>query len=453
MHDLDSQDDTERPNYAGQARWPADWNAALWALGNGLVNSTLVVYLVLSLEPDAAGLGVSLILAAPQLVGLGRLAAARFALAGATRKRFCLLMYLASGLVLAALPALAVARDRLPPYAALAGVVAVWCLYHLLEYLATVALWAWLGDLVPLEHRGLFIGRRDRWLNGGRVMGMLAGGLFAWQCEHGAAWKWAAYVVPAACGAGLMMLAVVPLCFLPVGPAAKNTAAHAAAPSFRWRQLLTPLADMRLSRLLIYGCWFSFFNGLTQTVQGVFPARILEVSVFWMLAFRSAMTAGQTLVGPQVGRWADRYGNRPVLIVSQLIVAAGMLAYMRATPETWGLIGLAWLAWVAYAGINIGVPNLLLKLSPPGQSGACLASYFALTGLCYGISTVLGGVAFDLLRGSSFLIRHWLLDRYEFSFFFGAVTRAMGAILLLGIDEPRPAPAAVAESPGTAAEA
>jgi MFS family permease len=223
------------------------------------------------------------------------------------------------------------------------------------------------------------------------------------------------------------MLAVVPLLFMPVGPATPSGAGREAPPRFRWRQLLTPLADARLSRLLIYGCWFSFFNGLTQTVQGVFPRQILDVGVFWMLAFRTAMTAGQTLVGPQVGRWADRYGNRPVLIVSQVIVAAGLLAYMRATPETWELIALAWLAWVAYAGINIGVPNLLLKLSPAGQSGPCVASYFALTGICYGVSTVLGGFAFDQLRGSSFLIRHWQLDRYEFLFFFGAVTRAMGS--------------------------
>lgn len=424
---------------AARARLPAQANAAVWGLGSGLVSSTLVVYLVLSLEPQAAGLGVSLILAAPQLVGLGRLAAAPFALGGQTRKRFCLATYLASGIVLAALPALVVARDQLPPQAALVGVVSVWCVYHLLEYLATVALWAWLGDLVPLDHRGLFIGRRDRWLNAGRMTGMLGGGLFAWRCQQVTQWQWAAYVVPAGCGAILLMLAVVPLLFLPVGPPAASGVVREVPARFRWRQLLTPLADARLSRLLIYGCWFSFFNGLTQTVQNVFPARILDVSLFWMLAFRTGMTCGQTLIGPQVGRWADRFGNRPVLIVSQAIVAAGMLAYMRATPDTWSLIGLAWLAWVAYAGINIGVPNLLLKLAPAGEAGACVAAYFAVTGICYGVSTVLGGLAFDQLRGSSFLIRHWQLDRYEFLFFFGAVTRTMGVVLLLGIDEPRPA--------------
>ncbi len=377
-----------------------------------------------------------------QLIGLGRLGAARFARGGTSRKRFCIANYFASGLVLAALPALAVGQQRLPPKAALGGVVAVWCLYHLLEYLATVALWAWLRDLVPLAHRGLFIGRRERWLNAGRTIGMLGGGVFAWQCGRIPDWKWAAYAVPAAAGAVFLMVAVIPLLAMPIGaagPASRGGGAEPGQPAeFRWRQLLTPLFDRRLSRLMIFGCWFSFFNGLTQTAQGVFPVRSLELELIWLLGFRTAMTFGQTLVSPQVGLWADRFGNRPVLMVSQVIVALGLWGYMKASPEQWWLIGLAWFAWIAYAGINIGVPNLLLKLSPPGQAGACVASYFALTGICYGVSTIIGGLAFDYLQGQTIFVRNSPLDRYEFLFLFGIITRMTGVVFLLAIDEPRP---------------
>jgi len=41
------------------------------------------------------------------------------------------------------------------------GIGLLWCTYHLLEYLGTVALWAWLADLVPLRIRGRFLGRRE----------------------------------------------------------------------------------------------------------------------------------------------------------------------------------------------------------------------------------------------------------------------------------------------------
>src|SRR4029079_18171319 len=49
----------------------ANANAALWAVGNGLVSTLLVIYLAYDL--GASGLGVSLILAAPRFAGLLRL--------------------------------------------------------------------------------------------------------------------------------------------------------------------------------------------------------------------------------------------------------------------------------------------------------------------------------------------------------------------------------------------
>jgi hypothetical protein len=305
----------------------------------------------------------------------------------------------------------------------------------------------------------LFIGRRDRWLNAGRMAGMLCGGLFAWQCGYLPDWNWAAYVVPAAAGSLLLMAAVVPLTAMPVGPANSAAGIDAAwsgqVPGFRWRHLFTPLLDPRLSRLMIFGCWFSFFNGLTQSAQGVFPVRMLDLPLLVMLGLRTGMTFGQTLVGPQIGRWADQFGNRRVLIVSQVIVAIGLWGYMKASPEHWWLIALAWLLWIGYAGINIGVPNLLLKLSPPGQAGACVASYFALTGICYGVSTILGGVAFDYLQGQTIFVRNEPLDRYQFMFLFGIITRMTGVVFLLAIDEPPPVgqPEAVAGAgPGLAVQ-
>ena len=70
--------------------------------------------------------------------------------------------------------------DRL----AIAMFVASWCLYHVTEYVGTVTLWSWLGDLTPanirgqsarpprvLAHRGA-IGRTDRKRRTGRRLGV-----------------------------------------------------------------------------------------------------------------------------------------------------------------------------------------------------------------------------------------------------------------------------------------
>ena len=109
-------------------------------------------------------MAVSLILAAPRIAGLLRLAAPRLIRWFGSRKRFCLASYALSLAVLALLPACVATRSMGTPTVGLIVLVVAWCVYHLLEYLGTVALWAWLGDLVPLRIRGRFLGRRERWM-------------------------------------------------------------------------------------------------------------------------------------------------------------------------------------------------------------------------------------------------------------------------------------------------
>lgn len=415
-------------------------NAALWAVGNGLASSTLVVYL--AQELGAAGLAVSLILATPQLVGLLRLATPALLRRVASRKRFCIVHYVASGLVLALLPVLSGPRGSLSPTVSMALLISLWSAYHLLEYFGTVALWSWLGDMVPRRTRGRFIGVRERWLLLGRVAGALSGGGFAYVWRHGfdalgieasAQPLWIGYSVTAGAGAAVMIAAVVPLVRMPdvaVGEA-----------SFRARplgDLVAPFYDRRFLRLLLFGCWFSLGNGITQAAQYTYPKQVLELELFWLLTFLTVMRLCQSGIAPALGRVADRLGNRPVMIGSQLLVATGPLFFLAASAEQrWWVAG-AYVVWIAYAGLNVCLPNLMLKLAPGGDSPSYIAAYFAVSGLFYGVSTVGGGVLLDWLGGLErpLAVGPWSLDRYELMFGLGAAARAVGVLLLLGVVEP-----------------
>src|SRR3972149_937384 len=132
-----------------RARRLAYWNGAVWAVGNGLASTTLIVYLAMDLGADKIGLGIGLILATQHVVGLLRLSAPAMIGRLMDRKRFCLGTFFVGTLVLLALP-LVVAPGRLPSaVASLRALIVMWCLYHLLQYLGTIALWSWLADLVP----------------------------------------------------------------------------------------------------------------------------------------------------------------------------------------------------------------------------------------------------------------------------------------------------------------
>jgi MFS family permease len=417
-----------------RARRLAYYNGAIWAVGNGMTSTTLVLYLANELDSPRLGLGIGLILAARHIVGLLRLGAPLVIGRWIDRKRFCLGTYLASTVVLFALP-FAAAPGFLPSTgASLAALVSLWCLYHVLEYMGTIALWSWLADLVPPRIRGRFLGQRERWIAAALAVAALLVGLFTWQWQqyHAKPLWWIGYAIPAGLGACFMAASLLPLAAMP--PATGSAIVRHGA---SWRALAAPLADARFLRLLCFGCWFSFFNGVTQSAQNLYPIKVLGIGLFLSLAVQAGMRGAQWSVSPAVGRWADRLGNRPVMAGSLLIVATGPLFYLLATPQQWWWFLGAWVVWIAYAGLNVGLPNLMLTLSPRECNTPYIATYYTLTGLCYAASTIVGGELLDRLRHTSFVLFSGAatLDFYQYSFLLGWATRSLGVLVLLLVIE------------------
>ena len=123
-------------------------------------------------------------------------------------------------------------------------------------------------------------------------------------------------------------------------------------------------------QLVMFYFAFSVANGLTTAAQGVFPYRVLRMTYPQMQGILAMMRVGQTGLAPTMGRWCDRWGSRPVMIVSQLIVALGPLCFYFATPAAWWWIVVAHVAWMAYAGLNVGLDSVKLKLAPDDNNVA-----------------------------------------------------------------------------------
>ncbi len=133
----------------------------LWSVGNGLTTGTLVYYLAQELGAKGTALGV--LIAAPTLIGLLRLATPALIGPLGGIKATCLKASLASYVLLAiGLPGVTLAPG-IPRATALAALLALICIHQLLEYIGGVALWSWLSALVPVRIRGRYFGRRQVW--------------------------------------------------------------------------------------------------------------------------------------------------------------------------------------------------------------------------------------------------------------------------------------------------
>ncbi len=405
----------------------ANANAALWAVGNGLVSTQLVVYL--ASEFGARGLWISLILAAPRIVGLLRLAAPAVIARTKNRKAVCINAYLASAVILTGVPRLAQSDRLFAAGVGMAALVATWSVYHLCEFVGTVTLWSWLGDLTPRRIRGRLLGQRKRWLIVGRVIGTLASAAIAtiWKRQLPDSPIWQPLALSAALGALAMFAAAGPLIAMP-----SVSRSPSAVPRLPWRSLAAALVDRRYRRLLAFACWFALVSGITLAAQQKYPIDVLKIPYEGYLLLSGLMWLGQIARCARAGRLADRFGNRPVMIGSQLVAASGLVFFLIATREHRWLIAGAYLAWIAYAGLNVGLDNIKLKLSPPDNNAPYLAVYYAIGDLANGLAIIAGGLFYDRLAAGG----TDALSLYAQLFFWGWVGRTTTVFLLARLIEP-----------------
>lgn len=225
-----------------------------------------------------------------------------------------------------------------------------------------------------------------------------------------------------------MLAAVVPLVNMPAAMHAPS-----AIPRAPWRTMLRVLLDPAYCRLIAFSCWFSVVNGATATAQEIYPARVLDVSYAARQLLQGRMRAGQWAIAPWMGRLVDRWGNRPVMIVSQFITATGPLFFLAATPQRPWLVAGAFVVWIAYAGLNVGLDNIKLKLAPPDNNAPYLAMFYAVSDLANGIATFAGGMLLQLLFVSE---EYDAMQTFTRVFVIGWLGRTAAAALAATLIEP-----------------
>jgi len=414
-------------------------NGLLWGTASGLASTTLVTYL--AREYNATGLAIDWLLSAPALVGLLRLFTPQLLESVGSRRKFCIGMFLASSVVLFALPIVSAPHVLPSRSQSLVALGVAWAGYHVLEYMGTVALWSWFGDLVPRRIRGRFIGRRQGWANAGKVVGTVAAaaGTYLWHkhCDATARpdIEWKSYATCGLAGAVMFALSTWPLARmadLPLHSGDKIT-----RDSLR-QQLVRPVVDRKFRRLLWFGLWFSFSNGLIQSTQWIFQMSVLQMSFVEKKSFDSGSRGLQSLLMPLVGNWVDRRGNVSILTISQTIIAMAPLFFLLASPTArWWFVG-AYVCWLAYAGENVTQPNLMLGLSPAGKTASYASAWFAWTQLAYALSVLLGGAIFDCLAEhfEPFSLGPVQIDHFALLFLISWALKLLGAMWAARIPEP-----------------
>jgi MFS family permease len=317
--------------------------------------------------------------------------------------------------------------------------------YNALDALGTIAWQSWATEVVPLSERGRYWARRGALVG---LVSLAASPVVGWVLDQGRALTvgtvWAGKPHPLvflaifALGVGAAAITGVLLARTP-----HPALTHRAPPG---EGLLRPvrraLADPMLRRYIMARTTWSFGLWLALPFVNVYWLQNLQLDFTTV----TLLLAGQTLINlvslSAWGRAVDRWGCRPVVVVSTAAraLSMGLLALVvPGAPWLWPLLLLQIaLAGLGDAGISLSVTNLLMKLAPRADP-AYFAAFNTVTGLAAALGPLAGSAVLALMGSSWVQVGELTYSPLQVFFLLATVFGVLSLGLLRGFAEPQDA--------------
>jgi MFS family permease len=290
---------------------------------------------------------------------------------------------------------------------------------------------SWMTDLVPLERRGRFFGRRNALLG---VVGMgtawAAGRVYDAMVASGLRDQGLALVFGAAVACALIAGIILTRQWEPPLTGEQPR-------SFR-ETLRRPLAERDFRRLLGFLVAWAAVTGVAGPFYGAHMIRNLRMP-FSVIALYSILAGIVSLLTQPVwGRIIDRVGNRPVLIVNLAGLCLLPAIWLFATPARWLPIWIdAVITGVFWPGMTLAAFNLLLATVPREGRAACLGVHSLGVGLGAFLAGLLGGWLAELLAGFHARVLGIALVNFHILFLLSAAARVALLPFAFGLREER----------------
>jgi MFS family permease len=275
---------------------------------------------------------------------------------------------------------------------------------------------AWLPELVPLERRSEYFGKRLRVMTiVGTGLSLAAAGLVDWQSATGPEGFRSAYTVLFALALVTGLHSVYCMTRMPdpkMGPPARKLPFA--------KLLVRPFSDINFRALLLFlGTW-NFAINLASPFFVVYMLRRLDLDLTLVTVFIIVSQLANVLTMTYWGRIADRYSNKSVLAVCAPLFIACIFAWTFTTfPEPHRLtipllIVIHMLTGVATAGVSLASTTIGMKLAPKSEVTAYLACNSVVISVASGLAPIVGGLTADFfVRRELSLVIHWVAPSGE----------------------------------------
>ena len=162
-----------------------------------------------------------------------------------------------------------------------------------------------------------------------------------------------------------------------------------------------------------------------------------------MLLWTFTVASGAAFSG-HIGRFADRYGNKPLLVVSTAFKSFNMAALIFCPPDPrwafWILTPVFMFDSLLTQGINIANDGFLLKNSPIQNRTMFIAAGNAMAGVAGGLASILAGAALSWLGPWQTLIGTFSFNAFHLLFTLSLLLRMVCAVTVARVREAEATP-------------
>jgi len=284
---------------------------------------------------------------------------------------------------------------------------------------------SWIQEWIPGRVRGKYFGNRNRLITLGSIVFLLGTG------------KLLGLFNDSLLGYQILLLGAIGLRGLSIlgqHSILSSKKRKQRVERHRWRDYPSILHQApSLLVFMLFGGLFGFATNMIGPFYSIFMYDLVGMSVAqvsWLIIIASI---GGALSFPGWGRLLDKFGNKPVIILSLALWQGPNYLWCIITPDnSWILYGMWAFGGIMSAGYVLGSFNLLLKLMPPQAKTAGVSLYLAITSLSAAIAPILGGAYFTWSTAAGFDP----MRTYHISFLIMPTLCLLGCLILFKIHEP-----------------
>ncbi|MCC7230237.1 MAG: MFS transporter [Fimbriimonadaceae bacterium] len=257
----------------------------------------------------------------------------------------------------------------------------------------------WLAELVPPSSRGWYFSRRHAIGTGvGAGAGLLGGFLLdQFRARHQDAYGYAVVF-----GLGLVCASLSLVFFMRMRDMER---AQVERQSLRHGlgTFVAPFRDRDFRKVLIFLAVFFLGQTFAGNLYAAYALETLKMPFMWIQACAVTQALGTIATSGLWGFLADKYGNKPCLILAGVGIALNPIAWIFTTPGNLTanvviLVGSHFLMGLFWCGVAITQFNLLLATAKVEDRASYLGAGMAIQSMVSGLAPLIGAEMMSRLR-------------------------------------------------------